>query len=322
MTATTAGSDKQSILGRLYDDALRSDHREDVRPGFIRIADPDKRFLMHWYEAPAEMPAEEPDTWRSAHPASWIDEDAVRAQRNDPSIGDDEFERQWLNRWTKSSHSWFKTDVWKRNGPPAHPAEAIPAPGPIFVGIDGAWSDDCTALVWAYPVSLDEIHLRAHIWGTRDDLEGQYHTFVPGGTMDMELVRAKIHALAERYKVREIAYDPKFFTDTAHRLSDDGFTMVDFPRSGPVYGAATQDFYRLVNGFGARHDGDEAFASHIESTAAVQTEGGWKIMKLKQSRKIDATPAAIMAVSRAKTYIEKGAVSYAFSGRKKENDAT
>lgn len=299
LSVTTAGHDKQTILGRLYDEAMRSPYREDPRPGLVIVRDPKRRFLMHWFSATEDMDPQLPSTWKAAHPATWIDEDAIRAQLDDPSIGMDEFRRMWLNTFTKSKSAWFEVGVWQRNGPPKIPVLEIPEGARIFCAVDGAWSDDCTALVWAWQQEEDApIIIRAHVWGTREDLDGQYHTFVPGGTMDMELVRDKIRGLAKTYQVREVAYDPKFFTDTAKRLGDDGFTMVEFPRSGAVFDVAVTNFHRLVNSGGIHHDGDPVLASHIESTAAVQTEGAWKIFKLRQSRKIDACIGSIMAVGR------------------------
>lgn len=324
LSVTTAGHDKLTILGRLYDESLKSDYREDPRPGFVRVLDLDRRFLMHWYEAPDDMPVEDPATWHAAHPASWIDEEAVRAQLNDPSISIDEFSRQWLNRWTKSKKAWFAIDAWKLCGP-VHNSDfpEIPDGSKIFLGVDGAWSDDCTALVWSWMQDNEDdtpVVVRSHIWGTVEELGEQYHTFVPGGNMDMKLVRDFIHEeLKPRYQVYEIAYDPKFFTDTAKRLSDDGFTMVDFPRGGEVMDEAVMDFYRLVNGGRIRHDGDEAYAGHVESTAAVQTERTWKIFKLKQSRKIDATVATIMSVARCRLYTQNASYSYAFRSRKSKD---
>ena len=309
LSVTTAGHDMLTILGRLYAQALKSEYIESPRPGCVIVRDLSRRFLMHWFSAPEEMAIDDPDTWRAAHPASWIDEDAVRAQLNDPSVGQSEFRRQWLNQWTKSSEAWFEAGVWERNRSELD----IPEGAKVYLAVDGAWSDDCTALVWSWQQEEDApVVVRAHVWGTRDDLDGQYHTYVPGGTMDMELVRTYVRILTERYQVREIAYDPKYFTDTAKRLSDDGYLMVDFPRSGPVYDTAVTEFYRLVKSAGLAYDGDPVLTSHVESTAAVQTEGAWKIYKLKQSRKIDACVASIMSVGRTRLATAASRRKFAF----------
>lgn len=309
LSVTTAGHDKMTILGRLYDMAMKSEYREDPRPGAVIVRDASSRFLMHWFSAPEDMDIESPDTWRAAHPATWIEEDAVKAQLNDPSITQGEFRRQWLNQWTKASDAWFEAGVWER----CRSDLQIPDRARVFLAVDGAWSDDCTALTWCWQQEEEApVVLRAHVWSTRDDLEGQYHTYVPGGTMDMELVRRYVHHLSDLYQVYEIAYDPKYFTDTAKRLSDDGFTMVEFPRSGAVYDTTVTDFHRLVKGVGIAHDGDEVLASHLESTAAVQTEGAWKIFKLKQSRKIDACVSSIMSVGRCRLATANDKVRYAF----------
>jgi phage terminase large subunit-like protein len=44
------------------------------------------------------------------------------------------------------------------------------------------------------------------------------------------------------------------------------------------------------------HAGDDAeLAAHVLSTAAAQTDRGWKISKIRQRQRIDALVAAVMA---------------------------
>jgi phage terminase large subunit-like protein len=62
---------------------------------------------------------------------------------------------------------------------------------------------------------------------------------------------------------------------------------------------AYSTWYQAVQEGRLVHDGDTVLEKHVTSTAAVATDGGWKIRKLRQSHRIDAHVAAVMAHSRA-----------------------
>jgi phage terminase large subunit-like protein len=71
-------------------------------------------------------------------------------------------------------------------------------------------------------------------------------------------------------------------------------------------GDAYQSFYQLAREGKLTHDGDPILAAHIEATAAYKTSRGWKIDKLKNSQRIDATVAAVLAVARAQHHQNDG----------------
>jgi hypothetical protein len=43
-------------------------------------------------------------------------------------------------------------------------------------------------------------------------------------------------------------------------------------------------------------------AAHIEATAAYKNERGWKLSKLRNTSRIDATIASVLAVARAQNH--------------------
>jgi phage terminase large subunit-like protein len=304
LTTTTAGYDKTTILGELYDDAMRSPLLEKPKPGLFVLRDPARRFLFWCFEAPAGAAIDDPETWRLAHPSSWIDEDAIRAQLADPSISTDEFQRQWLNRWTKSRAAWLPLGLWGTlTGP-----RTIPDKGRIQIGVDASQTHDSTALSWAWAEPGKPVVVRAVVWSAREGAPCTY--FHEGGTIDLREVRDYIiNVLKLRYRVTEVAYDPRFFDTIARDLSDAGLKVVPVAQGSPAMKTAYNQFYIACRTSGIEHEDDKILADHVEGTAGRQTETGWVIDKLK-NRDNDACISTCLAYSRARAYLARKGKTY------------
>lgn len=71
LAITTAGYDKQSLLGEIYEAALGWPQTETLNDGYLFIArDPDNGRLLWWHGAPDGAPVDDPAVWRKANPAS------------------------------------------------------------------------------------------------------------------------------------------------------------------------------------------------------------------------------------------------------------
>ena len=62
---------------------------------------------------------------------------------------------------------------------------------------------------------------------------------------------------------------------------------------------AYQAFYAAVMEARLCHAGGRTLTAHVMATAAEKTDRGWKIRKIRQHQRIDATVAAVIAVYRA-----------------------
>jgi phage terminase large subunit-like protein len=63
---------------------------------------------------------------------------------------------------------------------------------------------------------------------------------------------------------------------------------------------ALQGFYEDVLERRVRHAGDPVLTAHLMATAAQRTDRGWRLSKIRQTQRIDATFAMVMAVGRAR----------------------
>ena len=150
---------------------------------------------------------------------------------------------------------------------------------------------------WTWITEDGRVGVKCHVISPRETaIAHEYH---PGG-IDIGRVEEVILDLARRYNVRSLVYDPRFMERSAQILSEDhGMVVAPINQSSVVMLRAYQSWYQAVQEGRVAHDGDRVLEKHVTSTAAVAAEGGWKIRKLRQSHRIDAHVAAVMAHSRA-----------------------
>ena len=291
LSITTAGYDKSTVLGRLYDAAVRMSSVER-RPGLTIARDESTGFLMWWYGLTESEDVEDRDLWMAANPASWITVEQLESQRASPTVDELVWQRLHLNRWTKTRDAWLPAGLWES----LQSDEDIPEGADVVVAVDVGLVHDSTAVAVAHKLDDGRIVLRVKVWAARDDAVA--HVILPGGRVDLEIIEDHIRGLAARYAVREVVYDPRFFERSAQALSDDGMLVAPIDQSSRRMLEAYAEFYLACKEERLTHDGDNVLSQHVESTLATMTEKGWKISRLRLQR-IDAMVACAMAAWRA-----------------------
>jgi phage terminase large subunit-like protein len=100
LATSTAGSNQDSLLGRIYRDAFSWQDVTVRHHGCLTIAkNPHARTLVWWYGAPAEADPADPKVLRACNPASWINLRDLQQQLRDPGLREDGFRRLHLNQW-------------------------------------------------------------------------------------------------------------------------------------------------------------------------------------------------------------------------------
>jgi phage terminase large subunit-like protein len=160
--------------------------------------------------------------------------------------------------------------------------------------MDGALNYDTTAVVWSWRNPDGRVIQRARVWSVRDGAPAHEHP--AGDRLDNEATaEAFVVGLAQRHHVVAVALDRRYLSTEARHLSDAGLEVVELEQHSAAMYDATQGYYDDVTAGRVGHDGDEVFAAHIAATAGQRSERGWRVYKLKSSRPIDATTAAIMS---------------------------
>lgn len=298
LAISTAGDDPDTILGRQYrrlmehSDAERiGKGREKLRAGLTILREPDNGRIALWWGADPDADIENPAVWRAANPASWISTDYLREQFTSTDVDEASFRKLHLNQFVTSRDAWLPWGTW------AGLVSTLEVPDRIAIGVDVGLTADTTAVSWAAPVEDDDgatrIVVRSHVWAARDDVP--HDTYVPGGRVDLQLVEEFIRDLARRYSVARLHYDPRFFERSAQLLSGEGMTVAPLNQSSAPMADAYHEWYVDARTDVTAHDGDPVLAAHVDSTAGVQTERGWRVSKLRSNRRIDACVAAVMA---------------------------
>jgi phage terminase large subunit-like protein len=297
LVITTAGHEKLSLLGRLYANMLASLELEE-KPGFVVGRDEFNGVLMHWYGADEDADVDDRKLWRAVNPASFVTIDALRKQRNSPSMSRATFARLHLNAWVAPDvERWIPTDTWERLAGRV----TIPDGATVFVGADGSRAYDTTAVAWATKAADGRIDVDARVFSVRDDVP--HHVLHTGGTIDFSDVEGFLLELASRYDVREVRFDPRFLERSmevlAARLASSSVAPVE-PYSG-AHRQALAALERAVLEGTLRHPGDPAISQQVLAAACDRFDNGdvRRLRKLDRRRPIDAAVALALAVQGA-----------------------
>jgi phage terminase large subunit-like protein len=295
---TTAGEAHEradGILGRIIDGNERMGECERPHDALTISRNPRSRTLVYNYSAPTKDP-EDLAAIKRANPASWITLEYLGAQAANPELSKAEFLQLHANVWAEASDAWIPSDLWFALRDDE--AAAFPEGAEVFVGVDVGITHDSTAIALARPVGDGRVAVRAYVIAANPDTT--YHELADGGRVSLARVEEYVEELAGRYAVREVAYDPRFFERSAEALSEDlGLTTVAFEQSSKAMTDAYQLFYQTCREKHLAHNGDPVLADHVTAIVGEKSDRGWKVRRVRYSRRIDAGVAAVMAVSRA-----------------------
>lgn len=293
VTITTAGNaeDREdSMLGRLIDGNERVGEIER-RPGLTISRNTDARTMVWNYSAPTRDP-HEIDAMKLANPASWITEDYLARQADNPELASSEVLQLHGCVWAEGIGTWITEDRWLA----CVLDEEIPDGALIAVGIDAAHTRDTTACTWTWRSDTGRLVQKTRVWSCIADKP--HHDFVPGGRLDNNLVRDFVRdTLSTQYVVGIVMYDERYFTEQARTLAED-LLVVEMQQSKGEMRAAWSAFYDAINLEPVlAHDGDPVYMAHVRNCAArKRDDGSWHVSKAANERPIDAVAAGAMSL--------------------------
>lgn len=292
---STAGHDKQTILGRQYD------YGRKVESGELQ----DRRYFFRWWQAPEELDYRDPAAWRAANPSFGVTVDAEFFEDQLTKKQQAVFERYFLDRWTAAAEAWLPHGAWDACQAPE--LDLDPAL-PLRVGIDLSARRDATAVVCAQRRG-ERVVVRARAWSNPYP-EG--HSLHGGWRLNLVEVKNHLRELWHRFPEPtaeidgelfdgpEFSYDPWSFRESAAELTGEGLAMVEYPQHDSRMIPACSSLFELVSNQRLAHDGDPVLARHVAAAIAEQKPRGWRLSKPKGSRvQIDAVIACAIAAYRA-----------------------
>jgi phage terminase large subunit-like protein len=176
----------------------------------------------------------------------------------------------------------------------ADPRHALHDGAVVVLGLDGSFSQDCTALVGC--TVGDAPHL--FVVGVWENPRPGDDTF----RIDVQEVEHTIRQACRRWNVLEVTADPYRWTRTLQVLADERIPVSEFPQSPSRMTPATTALYEAVVNVVLTHDGDARLARHVANAVLKADSRGTRLVKEHKDsrRRIDLAVAAVMAHERAR----------------------
>lgn len=278
-TAGDANERESSILGRMLDRNEAIGELEK-HPGLTISRNHEARTLIYNYSAPTKDPSDVA-AMKLANPASWITEEYLARQANNPELTAEEVLQFHGCVWVAGSQAWIPAEWWNA----AIDRERVIQPGSrVTLGVDVGIVHDATAVVMACEQDDGRIMLEARIW-----------TPQPGRNVDLADIEDHIRSVHATYNLAGVFYDPRFFERSAQTLDAEGIVVVTMPQNSATMADAYQNFYAMLGEGRLIVDDSAEFAAHCLGASAQMTDRGWKISKIRQRQRIDALVAGVMA---------------------------
>lgn len=308
MMLTTAGLDRSTLCWEQYD------YGKKILAGKIT----NDRWYPVIYEAEEGSDWTSVDVWKAANPSWGVTinqeymEQACQKAIDTPSNQAD-FKRFHLNIWTNSSERWLDMSRWDAcQSEPSEPLEGRACYG----GLDLSSTIDLSSLCLIFPNEDGTYDVIWRTWTPAATMaERARHDSVdydewaragwlsttPGERLDYRYIRAEIKALAEKYQLIELAYDPWGAAHLASELSEeDGITMVQCRQGFITLSSPSKEAEALVMTGGLHHNGDPVARWCANNVAVVSDDAGnIKPTKSRSSGRIDCIVALVTALSRA-----------------------
>lgn len=301
---STAGFDRHSILWELYSHAKKVAENPALDPTFLPII----------YEAPTDADWLDEAVWRAANPALGdfrsLDEMRIMAARaREIPAQENSFRRLYLNQWTESETRWLSMEAWD-----ACRGEAeMPAGANCLAGLDLASTQDVAAAVLLFERPDGKLVVLPRFWvpaeriaqrSLRDrvpyDLWARQGllTATEGNVIEYARIRADLAALAKRYHIREIGFDPWNAEGIRQQLEADGLRTVKVPQTVAFLNEPTKRLGDLVAQHRLVHDGHPVLR-WMAGNLVVTTDANGNIRpdKAKSGEKIDGMVALILALA-------------------------
>ena len=301
---TTAGHDRHSICWEVWEYARK------VRDGIVD----DPYFLPVIYELDQEADWSDRDNWRAVNPNYGVsigEEYLIEAYQRACEIPAQEntFRNLHLNQWTEQAVRWFSREAWDKCSGDAE----IPYGGEVWCGLDLSATTDLSALVMVHPRSDGTFATRSHFWVPREAAEQrarrdrvpymqwideQHITATTGSSVDYDVIRRDIHAMAERYTMRTIAIDRWNANQLAHQLEADGLSVGAFGQGYASMSSPSKLLEGLILDKQLEHDNNPV-QNWCASNVALEgpdAAGNIKPSKKASTERIDGIVALIMAL--------------------------
>lgn len=311
---STAGYDKTSLFYEMYEEAKRLlDQNGDY-------------YVPHLYAEIHEVGIDEDWTdeslWQKANPALGyiLDLDDLRnnfQQALEQPTKENSFRRYRLNQWTSQEVRAIPMVQWDACGGDVD-EEAL-AGMKCYGGLDLSKSIDLCALVYAFPVDdkykilprfflpkerLDELERADKVPYAAWEKQEYLHT-TPGRVIQYDFIEAQIRRDADKFDIKEFAFDPWNSTQFTQGLENIGFPTIPYRQTFGMLSPPMKELLALVQEEQIEHGGHPILRWCADNVVTeTNANDDIKPSKKKSTQKIDGIVALIMALDRAMRHEE------------------
>lgn len=222
------------------------------------------------------------------------------------------FRRKRLNQWTEQAERWLPMDLWITSG--ATPVVINGLVGlPCTGGLDCSTTTDLSALVFSFRRESQRVLLPFFFMPAdrlQERSEQDHVDFVgwardgwiqatEGNVIDYGWIRNCVLAQADKFELRELAYDPWNATQLAVQLQRDGITMVPCRQGFATLNGPSKELERLLAAGDLLH-GNHPVLNWMAANVVAEHDPADNIKpsKAKSTTRIDGIVAAVMAIWR------------------------
>jgi len=272
---------------------------------------------------------QDPKVWEKANPGygvsvkpKYLKQKFGKAMQS--PAGQAVFRQRHLSEWTENAARWLNMKKWRLGDAPFDHDALFGRD--CYAGLDLAKVDDLSAFVLFFPPVEDgeSSKVIARFWvpeeniierGKRDRVpypawrDQGFIQATPGETTDFRFIEAKILEDAEKFNIREIAYDRAFAYELVTNLTDEEITMVKFGQGWLSMAAPTAEIERLVKRGELQHAGNPVLAWNASNAIVKKDEvGNLKPDKKRSRERIDGIVALCNAMGRAMVHDTKPSI--------------
>jgi phage terminase large subunit-like protein len=288
----------------------------------------DKTFYPVIYGVDEADDWEDEKNWKKANPSlgHTIILENVRsfyADAKENPADEKSFRQLRLNQWVK-----FKTTKWVPLSKWIACNFSIWQPDDLkgrecYGGLDLSKKLDITAFVLLFPpIEADPLwRVLWNFWIPEDSMKERvkrdrvpYDRWVregwikttPGNVIDYAFIEADIVKQRDKYKIKEIGFDPWDAMQTSLKLNDAGLTMAEIRQGFKSMSPAMKELEKLIEGRQIDHGGNPVANWMFGNMDVKQDENdNVRPIKGKKTERIDGIVALINALARAVLYINK-----------------
>ncbi|TCG08370.1 terminase [Paraburkholderia steynii] len=247
-----------------------------------------------------------------------VDADFLMAQQRRATmnpIEQNRFKTKHLNVWCSARNAWMNMQQWQFCADASLTLDEFEGTECVFV-LDLASKNDICAFVQVFKRQLngaDHYYAFGRYYLPSDAIEENktnqalYRKWViqgyliplEGAEIDFDVIREDVRAMATRFDVQEVAYDPWRATQLAHQLAKDGATVVEYRQTVQNMSPAMKEVMAAVKAGRFHHDGNPCLNWMVSNVVAKEdAKENIYPRKDRPEQKIDGPVAIMMGVGR------------------------